>query len=152
MTGKRMAAILAAVMILVFLGTALGDGPVATLPDGHRLALPEGMQETGTDPTETGLEADWVLEPDLEMLIFSYEAGDATAMSLAEGLTATGRKAEVREIGGTEFLVYQDTDEADGALCVGYACRAGERLIEISFFCGSQRAADLTREIMESYQ
>ena len=147
-----MTAILVAVMLLVSLGTALGDGPVATLPDGHRLTLPEGMLETAVDPTETGLEADWVLEPDLEMLIFSYEAGEATALSLAEGLTATGRKAEVREIGGTEFLVFQDSDEADGALCVGYACRTGERLMEISFFCGSQRAADLIREIMESYQ
>ena len=153
LSGRRILAVLAGLELAwtAVPGVSWGEG-TALLPDGHRLTLPAGMAELPKNPEETGLEAVWALEPDLEMLIFAYDAEGSTARSLAEALREAGREAQVREIGGTEFLAYTDRDETDGALCIGYACVSEGRMIEISFFCGSRAAAEMSREIMESYQ
>ena len=122
------------------------------LPDGQGvLTLPEGMISTPVSPEETDLWADYLRKPDLEMLIFCYDAQGAEPRTMAEALRNAGRTAETREIDGVEFLVFQDRDEADGAPCVGYAYVSGDALIEITFFYGSQEAMDRTYEIMESF-
>ncbi len=122
------------------------------LPDGkHRLLLPEGMIFQQPAANETDLKGIWLLEPDLEMLVFCYDAGDITEQDLAQKLVDAGRNAEVRRIGEQDFLVFQDVDESDGAHCIGYAFLAEGKMIEISFFYATQEAMDLTKTIMESF-
>ena len=131
-------------------GTAGAD---AMLPDGlHRLTLPAGMVSQTPDADETNLKGIFLREPDLEMLVFAYPANGATVETLAESLAEAGREAQVRQISGELFLVYQDRDEADGAPCVGYSYLYKDWMIEISFFYSTQEAADLTKTIMESFR
>ncbi len=133
--------------------TVLKRDTDAMLPDGlHLLTLPAGMVSRTPGADETNLKGVFLREPDLEMLVFAYPANGATVQGLAESLAETGRDAQVREIAGESFLVYQDQDETDGALCVGYSYLYQDWLIEISFFYGSQEAADLTKTIMESFR
>ena len=125
----------------------------AMLPDGqHLLTLPAGMISQTPDGDETNLKGVFLREPDLEMLVFAYRANGATVEGLAEALKEAGREAQVREIDGQMFLVYQDRDEADGTPCVGYSYLYKDWMIEISFFYSSQEAADLTKTIMESFR
>ena len=125
----------------------------AMLPDGlHRLTLPAGMVSQTPDADETNLKGIFLREPDLEMLVFAYPANGATVETLAESLAEAGREAQVRQISGELFLVYQDRDEADGAPCVGYSYLYKDWMIEISFFYSTQEAADLTKTIMESFR
>ena len=135
-----------------FADTILKRDTEAMLPDGvHLLTLPAGMVSQLPASDETDLKGIFLREPDLEMLVFAYPAQGATAQSLAEALTEAGRTAEVREIAGEAFLVYQDVDEEDGTPCVGYSYLYRDWIIEISFFYSSQEAADLTTTIMESF-
>ena len=144
-------------ILLLLAGSARGDillkdDMEAMLPDGvHLITLPAGMISQTPDPEESDLKGIFIRKPDLEMLVFAYEADGASVESLAEALTEAGREAQVREINGERFLVYQDRDDADGAACVGYSYLYQGWMIEISFFYGSQEAADLTAKIMESF-
>lgn len=146
----RLAALLMAALVLT---GAAAEGREILLPDGvRRLTVPSEMswQEPAAD--EVDLKGILLMPPELEMLIFAYDAGGLTVRETAEVLAEAGRQAEVREIAGTEFLVYQDTDEADGASCVGYSYIENGMMVEVSFFYASQAAMDLTRTIMESFQ
>ena len=96
--------------------------------------------------------AEIIRKPDLEMLVFAYNAGGTSLETLAEALTEAGRDAQIREINSERFLVYQDRDDADGAACVGYSYLYQGWMIEITFFYGSQAAADMTAVIMESFR
>ena len=123
------------------------------LPGGAgSLEIPEDMRETPVGPEEGSLKADYVMPPDLEMFIFQYDAEGNAPRSLAEALIGAGKEAEVRRIGETEFLIYEDRDETDGAPCVGYTLLSGGKMTEISFFYGSESAGEKTRIIMESFQ
>ena len=157
---KKVLSVLTLGMILCLMlgtGPALADFRVteareAVLPDGvHRLTLPAGMIVSSPKPEETDLKGVFRREPDLEMLVFAWDAQGSTVEGLAEALTENGREAQVREIAGERFLVYQDADPADGAPCVGYSYLFDGWLIEIDFFYGSQDAANLTRDIMETF-
>ena len=132
---------------------AVPERKTVLLPDGrHLLEIPGKMIYQQPAIEEKNLKAVWLLPPDLEMLIFAYDAGGATVQGLAETLVRAGNDAEVREIAGTEFLAFQDTDDTDGAPCVGYGYVTDTGyMIEISFFYATQHAMDLTREIMESF-
>ncbi len=132
--------------------TMLTADTEAMLPDGvHCLTMPAGMVWQVPGAEETDLKGVFLREPDLEMLVFAYDAQGSTIQGLAEALIASGREAQVRTINGEEFLVYQDRDEADGTPCVGYGYLYDGWLIEISFFYASQEAADMTKTIMESF-
>ena len=143
--------------VLMAAGSAAADillmkDTKAILPDGvHSLTLPAGMLSQTPEAGEADLKGVFLRDPDLEMLVFAYDAQGATVDGLAEALVSAGRTAEVREIAGERFLVYQDRDEADGAPCVGYTYLYQGWFIEISFFYGSQEAANLTYTIMESF-
>ena len=154
MKGKACACVALTLMILAAAGLGSAEGgQIVVLPDEtHTVLIPQDMTYQAPGPDETDLRAIYLMEPDLEMLIFAYEAGDMTLQELAEVLTAAGRTAEIRTIGDTEFIVFQDRDEADGAPCVGYSYLSGDRMIEISFFYSSQAAMDLTEIIMESFR
>ena len=146
--------VLCLALAAALLGAAAAEeGQEVLLPDGiHRITVPAEMTRQAPAPDEQDLKDIWLMPPDLELLIFEYELPGTTTQALAEALAETGRDAEVREISGTEFLVCRDTDEADGAKWIGYSWLTGDRVTEISFFCGSQAAADLTRIIMESFR
>ncbi len=150
--GRKTAGALAVALCLAICAGALAADREYQLPDGkHFLLLPQEMTWQQPSQEETNLKGIWLLQPDLEMLVFTYEAQNATVQSLAEALTAAGRTAEVREIGGEQFLVFQDVDESDGASCLGYSYLADGMMVEISFFYSSQAAMDLTQIIMESF-
>lgn len=153
MTKRRIwSALLAALLLAACLTGAAAEEREIPLPDGrHFLRIPAEMIFQEPAPDENTLKGIYLLEPDLEMLIFSYEVRDATVHTLAAALQDAGRQAEVREIGGTEFLVFQDRDEADGAPCIGYSFIQDGRMTEITFFYATQAAMDLTMIIMESY-
>ena len=153
MTKRRIrAALLAALLLAVCRTGALAEEREIGLPDGkHFLRIPAEMIFQEPAPDENTLQGIYLLEPDLEMLVFSYEAQNATVYSLAAALREAGQQAEVREIGGTEFLVFQDWDDSDGAPCIGYSFIQDGRMTEITFFCATQAAMDLTVIIMESY-
>ncbi|MBQ9210071.1 MAG: hypothetical protein IJ153_00080 [Clostridia bacterium] len=143
--------------LIIALSMVVGMGGASAqdvlMPDGaHILSLPEEMvfQEPASD--ESDLRGIFLMPPELEMLVFAYDLPGVSSQTLAEALMAAGREAQVREIGGTEFLVFQDVDEADGAPCVGYSYLTGEQMIEITFFYSSQAAMDLTQSIMESFR
>ena len=134
-------------------GCALAAGQEIMLPDGQScLTLPGEMIYQAPTQEESDLKAIYLLEPELEMLVFSYDAQGMTVQSLAEALTGGGKDAQVRQIGEVQFLVFQDRDEADGASCIGYSyITPDQRMIEISFFYSTQSAMDLTVAIMESF-
>ena len=149
--------ILAAAIILGCFGSAkteqfLEQDTEAILPDGeHRITLPAGMTSLMPDPEESDLKGIFIREPDLEMLVYAYDAQGSTIEGLAKALREAGREAEIRRIGEESFLVYRDRDEADGAPCIGYGYPYEGWLIEISFFYSSNEAGEMTRTIMESF-
>ncbi len=150
---RRIAGILAGLLAALTLASAAAEGREILLPDGaHRLTVPAEMEWQEPAGDETDLKGILLMPPELEMLIYAYDAQGLTVQGAAEALADAGRTAEVREIAGTEFLVFQDRDEADEAPCVGYSYISGEMMVEISFFYASQAAMDLTRDIMESFQ
>ncbi|MBO4292174.1 MAG: hypothetical protein J5898_09735 [Lachnospiraceae bacterium] len=144
-------------LLLLLSGNAGGEilltnDTEAMLPDGvHLITMPAGMISQIPDPEESDLKGIFIRKPDLEMLVFAYNAGGTSVEALAEALREAGRETQIREISGERFLVYQDRDEADGAACVGYSYMYQGWMIEIAFFYGSQEAADLTAKIMESF-
>ena len=158
---KRVLAVWTAALLLILCGGAAAEnqgsltyqipGQEIRLPDGiHFLTIPADMEYQQPADDETDLKAIYLREPELEMLIFEYEAGESTVQDLAERMRAAGLEAQVREIGGESFLVFQDRDEADGAPCIGYSYVANGRMTEISFFYATQEAMNLTVGIMES--
>ncbi len=153
---KRIGAALMAVL-LYLCGPALGDVVLtaetdAMMPDGvHCVTLPAGMVFQMPSSEEKDLKGVFLRAPDLEMLVFAYDAQGKTVEELTQNLTKAGRTAEIRELAGERFLVYRETDEADGASCVGYGYLYGKWMIETVFFYGSQVAADLSTVIMESF-
>ena len=148
----RLTGMLLALMLLLC-STAAAEGQEILLPDGtHRLTVPAEMNWQAPSEEEEDLKGIFLLPPELEMLIYAYDAQGVTTQELAEALVNAGRRAELREIAGTEFLVFQDTDEADGASCVGYSYISEQKMTEITFFYSTQAAMDLTRTIMESFQ
>ncbi len=150
---KGYTALLIVLLLVLFTWAGPAEGQRITLPDGiHSITAAEGMVYQQPAADEADLKGVFLLPPDLEMLVFSYEMEDTTVYSLAESLVNNGRQAEVREISGVEFLVFQDVDESDGAPCIGYSYLSGGRMIEISFFYATQEAMDLTVTIMESFQ
>ena len=150
---NRAAALMLAALMLFAATGAMAEGQKILLPDGtHTLTIPEEMSSQEPSSDEKDLKGIYLLPPDLEILVYAYPAQGVTVQVLAEALVEAGRQAEVRDIGGTDFLVFQDRDESDGAYCVGYGYVAGEQLVEISFFYATQAAADLTAVIMESFQ
>ena len=149
---RRCGILLLAVWLAMGPGAAGADGVEITLPGGvHRLTIPEEMIWQAPADDEENLKAIYLMPPDLDMMIFAYNLEGYTIRSLAETMTEAGRDAQVREIAGEEFLFYTDTDEADGAVGVIYGYMTGNRMTEITFFCGSQAAMDLTQVIMESF-
>ena len=150
--GRAAALLLAVTLLAALSGAARAESRRLTLPDGkHSLLIPGDMEEQKPSASETNLKGIYLLPPDLEMLVFAYDAGGLSVQDTAEALVSSGRKAEVRKIAGTEFLVFQDMDETDGATCVGYGYISGGQMTEISFFCATQEAMDLTQTIMESF-
>lgn len=147
----RTAAIMLAAAVLLLAGGALGESTEIILPDGqHRLTLPEGMEYQEPAEDEKDLKGIFLMPPDLEMLVFAYDAGQATVQDLAETMTNAGLNAQLREVGGETMLVFQDQDPADQAPCLGYSYVKDGIMVEISFFYSSQGAMDLTESIMES--
>ncbi len=128
------------------------ENTTVMLPDGrHSVQIPAEMEYQAPAAEEKDLRGIFLMPPDLEMLVFAYDMPGMTIQGLAETLTGAGRTAETREIGGKEFLVFQDTDEADGTSCVGYSYLEGNQMVEVTFFYATQAAMDLTWTIMESF-
>lgn len=153
---KKMIHLLCAVAAVMLMAgmtvSARAEAREILLPDGiHYLRIPEEMSWQEPALEDTDLEEIWLMPPELEMLVFAYDVQNASVRTLAETLVNAGQQAEVRQISGMDFLVFQDRDEADGAPCVGYSYISGGKMVEISFFYGSQAAADLTKTIMESF-
>ena len=93
-----------------------------------------------------------VILPDgLHSLMLS-EGNGADLIENAQTLVSSGKDAEVREIGGVELLVYRDTDEADGAKCIGYMYPTGDSFVEICFWYGTNEAGLKIRSMMESFR
>ncbi len=133
-------------------GQILKEETEAVLPDGvHSIRIPAGTEYQEPESDEKDLKGAFLREPDLEILVFAYDARGTTVESLAQALTDAGRDAQIREISGETFLVYQERDESDGAGCVGYSYLYNGWMTEIAFFYGSQEAADMTVSIMESF-
>jgi len=133
-------------------GLAGAENTTVMLPDGrHSIQIPAEMEYQAPAEEESDLRGIFLMPPELEMLVFAYEQPGLTIQELAETLTNAGRIAETRDIGGKEFLVFQDTDEADGTSCVGHGYLEGNQMVEVTFFYATQAAMDLTRTIMESF-
>ena len=146
---KKITALLLSAFLL--LGGALAEQEVI-LPDGaHSLMLPEGMSALPRDPGMKELYAVFG-EEGLEMEIFVYPGNGADLTENAQTLVSGGKEAEVREIRGVELLVYRDTDEADGAKCIGYMYPAGDSFVEICFWYGTNEAGLKIRSMMETFQ
>ncbi len=145
---KLIALILSAFLML---SGAFADQEVI-LPDGlHSLMLSEGMSALPKDPGMKELYAVFG-EEGLEMEIFVYPGNGADLIENAQTLVSSGKDAEVREIGGVELLVYRDTDEADGAKCIGYMYPTGDSFVEICFWYGTNEAGLKIRSMMESFR
>ena len=158
LTQMRKSSLAIVAMILFFLcGSASCEVELMTeteamMPDGlHCVTIPAGMIFQMPDPKEKDLKGIFLRKPDLEMLVFAYDAQGKTVEDLTAALSEAGRTVEIREIAGERFLVYRDIDHADGTPCIGYAYLYEGWMIETSFFCGSQEAADLSTKIMESF-
>ena len=125
----------------------------AILPDGvHRMTLPAGMISLTPGTDEPDLKGIFQREPDLEMLVYAYDAQGATIEGTAEKLRNAGRDAELRRIGDEIFLAFRDRDDADNAPCIGYAYLYEGWMIEIAFFYSTNEAGEMTKTIMESFR
>jgi len=123
------------------------------LPHGtHAIYAPNELRESYIDedlPDEVG---HYLWEDSLEIVIFTYNDMEVPLSDLAVELAKKGNEVQIREISGTEFLVYNYIDDWDGATCVGYTYNEEDGwTVEISFFCGTQEAMELTVEMMESF-
>ena len=121
------------------------------LPDSRfYLMLPDEMEYDGPGPQD-GAKFAYVAEKlGLDISFFSYDGKGAELSEMVQELVADGADAALYRIAGQEMIVYRTEDPEDHAKCIGYVLKDGENLVEIVFFYATQKAADMTEEIMLS--
>ena len=86
----------------------------------------------------------------MEIDFFIYASEGLALADAAQAMTEAGMDAEIRYVNGIEMLCGVSEDPADGAPCISYGMVCGENIVEITFWCADQEAANLTKPIMES--
>ena len=152
---KRVVSVLlAAALILSLCGNAMADQKVQLPESSYRLTLPDGMQYDG--PGGSGESFAYVDESiGLDISFFCYDRKGKTLEAIAPEIREQCDSASIRQIrDGIKALVYEVRDPADppekGMKCIGYVLEDGDRIQEICFWYATQKAADLTKTIIES--
>jgi len=150
---KRMISLL--VCLLLFLGCAAAEQTVSLPESRYVITVPDDMAYSAPEPEDEGVHA--YISDTLEMDYRSYPVAEAAAFGLlptlresAERLAADGADVELREVNGTEMLVYRVTDAADGAKCIGYVFQDRTQIVEVFFWYATQEAADRAKEMIET--
>ena len=86
----------------------------------------------------------------MEIDFFVYASEGLSLADAARAMTEAGLEAEIRYVNGIEMLCGVSEDPTDGAPCISYALVSGDSIVEITFWCADQEAANLTQTTMES--
>ena len=148
---KRIAALL--LVLLLLAGTALADQAVKLEGTRYTLALPDEMEYDG--PGKPGT-ADFAYVSDslgLEVLFTSADGSGLVSLSdMIPYLEDDVEKVEPVTVSGVEMLRYRITAHNPEGKAIGYILRDGDKVWQVEFWYTGQKAADLTKTIMESIQ
>ncbi len=139
-------------ILALWIGAAAADQTL-TLPDGqHSLLIPDDMEKITdgfTDPDLRMILLDRGIS--LEIEIYSHPVKSMSIQEMAEKLYSAGKAVELREVSGIGMLCYRETDETDGAPCIGYVYETPDGLTEITFWYGTEEAALECETIMLNF-
>ena len=149
---KKTLCIMIVLGIVLAAGAALADQQV-NLPDSrYAVTIPDGMAYDGPTPGTDEAFAYVSEQLGLQISFLVYNAPGADLTSLMPGIQEKNpEKVELTTVGGIPMIVYRITAE-DGAKCIGYILQDGNTVQEIVFWYATQKAADLSKTIMESIQ
>lgn len=148
---KRIAALLLVLFLLA--GTAYADRTVKLEGTRYSLALPDEMEYDG--PGQPG-KADFAYVSDslgLEILFTSADGSELSQLSdMIPFLADDVDEVNPVTVNGIEMLKYRITAHNPEGKAIGYILRDGAKVWQVEFWYASQKAADLTKTIMESIQ
>ena len=147
---KRICAVITVLLVLAVL-SAMAETEAPISDTGYSLTLPDTFtyQAPGNEDYDNDLTAIY-LSDDTEIEIFSYPVKDIDWQELLAEMKKVASDAGMTKVNGLDMLWYTTADPADGATCVGYMLPEGEKLVEIDFWVGTQKAMDATPALLES--
>jgi len=146
--GRKWIAAGLAVLLALGLGAACAEQSVRLPESPYVLQIPDSLVYDG--PGADGLCLFAYVSETLEIDFCLYDWNGQDLREVALQMAEAGEEAEITVVNGIEMLAGRWRDETDGAPCVSYALRTGDRIVEIDFWYADQPAADLTARIMES--
>lgn len=140
-----------AVLLMFTALSAYADTEVPLAGTGYALTLPDAFKYLA--PGDEEFDRDLIAiyqNDDTEIEIFSYPVKDIRREKLLAEMKKAASDAGMTRVNGIEMLWYVTVDQADGATCVGYMLPAGDELVEIDLWVGTQKAMDAAKAIIES--
>ena len=149
---KRMIGlVLGLVLALAGIGAAWAETWVNLPGSAYALALPDGMTYDGPGEQDGALFAYVDEGIGLDIHFFRYDAGEAQLKPMAKKLREKGFDAKITTIAGIDMIVYRtESTTGDGMKAIGYILLDGSSVQEIVFWYATQKAADMTKTIMET--
>ena len=149
---KRMVCGILALMTVLAVGCALADQQVNLPGSRYTVMIPDEMIYDG--PTPDTDEAFAYVDEQLGLTI-SFVLRDAPGLDLTRLMPRiqeeNPEKLELTAVNGIPMIVYRATSD-EGAKCIGYILQDGDAIQELLFWYTTQKAADMSRTIMESIQ
>ncbi len=153
---RRMCGLMALMLALLCMGGAAAEQKVQLPESRYSLMIPDGMEYDGPGDIPDDAEFAWVsaeLGLDIQFFRQPNDRG-ATLQAMADVLISDGMDAAIYRINGTDMIVYRDSDPQDppekGMKCIGYVFLDKDAAQMICFWYATQKAADLTAEIIGS--
>ncbi len=147
---KKVFCIMIVAGMILAAGCAMADQEVSLPNSSHTLTIPDGMAYDGPTPGTDEAFAYVSEQMGLQISFLVYNAPGADLTSLIPRIQEkNAEKVELTTVGGIPMIVYRITTE-DGAKCIGYILQDGNAVQEIIFWYSTQKAADMSKTIMES--
>jgi len=153
---KVVCLILAGLLALLVLGSAMAEKDVNLPQSGYKVIVPDEMSYSGPGKAPDTADFAWVSEKlGLEIDFFHAEnRRGVTLEAMATVLREEGFDAEIRNVAGIDMIVYEGTDPEDDPATamkyITYVFLEGSMAQQVSFWYANQAAADLTAQIIES--
>ena len=148
---KRAFGLLVVLILVMGIGCAAAEQRV-NLPDSaYSLALPDEMKYSAPGPQSTERFAYAAKKLGLEISFYRYDDNGWTLDALAQNMLSQYDDIKMTRVNGIEMIVYRaESATGDGMKAIGYVMKDDHAIIEITFWYANQKAADMTKTIMES--
>ena len=149
---KRMVCGILALVMVLAIGCALADQRVNLPNSRYTVTIPDEMAYDGPTPDTDEAFAYVSEQLGLTISFLVHDAPGADLTSLMPRIQKENpEKLELTTVNGIPMIVYRATAD-DGGKCIGYILQDGNTVHELLFWYTTQKAADLSRTIMESIQ